>query len=564
MQRLNLVLAQLNFCVGDIKGNVEKIKKTWKDYDHLGNIVVFPELSVSGYPPLDLLTRHQFIKDCHAAINELVSFSRDLNSLAVVGSPFYEDDLYNSLVVVGKGSILGVYYKKHLPNYSVFDERRYFKSGNKPLILRIKDFKVGFSICEDIWYPNGWEREYAKSGCECIVNISASPFYLRKFPHKERLLSTRSQDNLIYTVHLNLVGAQDDLVFDGRSAVFDPEGNLIARLKTFQEDVQVVTIFKERVVSKRLIDTRLREEGKVNIDTVNYEDGRDLKVFVGKLEESFGEEKELYSAITLAIKDYVYKNKFQKVVVGLSGGIDSALVACLAVDALGKENVVAVFMPSMFTSIESKEDTYALANNLDIKLLEFDIQDVYKTYRNTLNSVDFTIADENLQSRIRANILFYLSNRYGYLVLSTSNKSESAVGYSTIYGDMSGGYAPIKDLYKKWVYRLAIYRNSIKPDIPQRILEKAPSAELRPNQKDEDTLPPYSLLDQILELYIEENMDFEDIVNRGFDSDIVKKVIRMVRISEYKRKQAPPGPKLTKRALYGDWRFPITNNYKPY
>ncbi len=556
---LNTTLAQLNFTVADLRGNTEKIKQAWKERDEQSHLVIFPELCVSGYPPLDLLQRYDFIRECHKAVEGLVEFSKDLGSLAVVGTPYYEDDLYNALLVIGRGRVLGKYYKRYLPNYSVFDEKRYFRKGREPLILEVGGFRVGFSVCEDIWHPDGWERFYAKAGCHAVININASPYYMGKYEYREKFLRARAQDNQMYVVYVNLVGAQDDLVFDGRSLVIDPEGRIIARLKAFEEDVQVLSLFKERVISKRMLDARLREWERVDAPCIIHTDGRALKPSEGRLEKNPEVEEELYSAVRLAIKDYTRKNRFERVVLGLSGGVDSALVACLAVDALGKDKVLGVFMPSMFTSKESEEDVWELAKNLGIKLLSVDIREVYQAYRKAHKAQDFTVADENLQARIRANILFYLSNRDGYLVLSTSNKSESAVGYTTIYGDMSGGYAPIKDLYKTWVYRLAHHRNSIKPDIPQRILTKPPSAELRPNQRDQDTLPPYELLDRVLELYIEENMGLEELLRAGFDEGIVRRVLKMVKMAEYKRRQSPPGPKLTKRALYGDWRMPITS-----
>ena len=558
---LNLALAQINPLLGSVEANISKIKLISEQAQERAHMVIFPELALCGYPPEDLLLRYDFIERCMLSLEELVEFSKNLSSVLVFGMPYYDGDLYNALVVVAEGKILGVYKKTFLPNYSVFDEKRYFRSGREPLVVEIGGVKVGFSVCEDIWHPDGWERFYALSGCEVLVNINASPYYKGKYEFKENFLRARAQDNIAYVVYVNMVGGQDELVFDGRSMVIDPEGKVIARAKAFEEDLLFVSIEVERVKRKRLLDLRLREKGVDNPSVNAFIPAQEKALCEVRVEVSPKDEEEVYKALLLAIRDYVEKNSFERVVLGLSGGIDSSLVACLAVDALGKDRVVGVFMPSEFTSSESREDVYELSKNLDISLLEYPIKEVYRTYLTLLDSKELSIAEENLQARIRANILFYLSNKYGWLVLSTSNKSESAVGYSTIYGDMAGGFAPIKDLYKTWVYKLARYRNSIKPDIPERVLLKPPTAELRPNQTDQDTLPPYELLDQVLELHIEEGMGLEDIVALGFDRELVKKVLRMVRRAEYKRRQAPIGPKLTKRAFGKDWRMPISGSY---
>ncbi len=558
---LNLALAQINPLLGSVEANISKIKLLSEQAQDIAHMVIFPELALCGYPPEDLLLRYDFIERCMLSLEGLVEFSKNLSSVLVFGMPYYDGDLYNALVVVAEGKILGVYKKTFLPNYSVFDEKRYFRSGKEPLVVEIGGVKVGFSVCEDIWHPDGWERFYALSGCEVLVNINASPYYKGKYEFKENFLRARAQDNIAYVVYVNMVGGQDELVFDGRSMVIDPEGKVIARARAFEEDLLFVSLAVERVKRKRLLDLRLREKGVDNPSVNAFIPTQEKALCEVRVEVSPKDEEEVYKALLLAIRDYVEKNSFERVVLGLSGGIDSSLVACLAVDALGKDRVVGVFMPSEYTSTESKEDVYELAENLQIELLEYAISEIYRTYLETFGSRELTVAEENLQARIRANILFYLSNKYGWLVLSTSNKSESAVGYSTIYGDMAGGFAPIKDLYKTWVYKLARYRNSIKPDIPERVLLKPPTAELRPNQTDQDTLPPYELLDKVLELHIEEGMGLEDIVALGFDRELVKKVLRMVRRAEYKRRQAPIGPKLTKRAFGKDWRMPISGSY---
>ncbi|RMH80882.1 MAG: NAD+ synthase [Acidobacteria bacterium] len=558
---LNLAIAQINPIVGDIQNNLRKIKESWKSTAKASHLVVFPELSLCGYPPEDLLLRLDFLKECEKGIEELKTFSLEVApSMAVVGATCYQGDLYNSLFLIGFGKVLGVYHKTFLPNYSVFDEKRYFRKGEKPLILDLGFAKVGFSVCEDIWHPDGWERFYALAGCEVLININASPYYEGKYAFKESFLKARAEDNLSYVVYANLVGAQDELVFDGRSLVIDPEGKVLARAKAFEEDLLTLSLDVKRVRRKRLLDIRLRERESPRAEVVTVSPW-ELQRLEGRIEESPEGEEELYRALTLAIRDYTEKNFFKRAVLGLSGGIDSSLVACLAVDALGKERVVGVFMPSEFTSRESYEDVVELSKNLGIELLEYPIRDLYHTYLETLSSKDLTVAEENLQARIRANLLFYLSNKHNWLVLATSNKSEVSVGYTTIYGDMAGGFAPIKDIYKTRVYRLASYRNSIKPDIPKRVFERPPTAELRPGQTDQDTLPPYKLLDRMLELHIEEGYGHEELLMEGFDEKMVKRVLKMVKNAEYKRRQAPVGPKVTRRAFGRDWRMPITGRW---
>ncbi|MCS7196615.1 MAG: NAD+ synthase [Aquificaceae bacterium] len=558
---VNLTLAQINPHVGNLRYNLKRIKESWSLAEETSQMVIFPELALSGYPPEDLLLRLDFIKACHKALEELLDFSLRMRSTAVLGMPYYEGDLYNALLVIGSGRVRALYKKTFLPNYSVFDEKRYFRAGEEPLVAELCGVKFGFSLCEDIWHPDGWERNYALGGCEVLININASPYHRDKYEFKENFLKARAEDNIVYLVYVNLVGGQDELVFDGRSLVISPEGKVLARAKAFEEDILSVSLDVEAIRRRRLLDLRLRERRAQEVKRVYLPCLQKCSPTEARLERVLEGEEELHRAITLSLEDYARKNGFEKVVLGLSGGVDSSLVACLAVDALGNERVVGVFMPSEFTSEESKEDVYLLVKNLRIELLEYPIIGVYRTFLETLSSDGLGVAEENLQARIRANILFYLSNRYGWLVLSTSNKSESAVGYTTIYGDMAGGFAPIKDLYKTQVYRLAKYRNDLKRDIPERVLLRPPSAELRPGQKDQDTLPPYDILDLLLELYLEEGLGFEGLVEKGFEEEVVRKVIEMVKRAEYKRKQAPPGPKLTKRAFGKDWRMPISNGF---
>jgi NAD+ synthase (glutamine-hydrolysing) len=470
MEFINISIAQLNFRVGDLEGNLKKIADAWASQDHLTHLVVFPELALTGYPPQDLLHSIGFLKECKKKLEDLIDFSKRLNSLAVVGIPYYEGDLYNSLVLIGRGKLLGVYHKTFLPNYSVFDEKRYFRKGEKPLMVSLNGVKLGFSVCEDIWHPDGWERLYALCGAEVLININASPYYVGKYQFKESFLKARAQDNLAYVVYANLVGGQDDLVFDGRSLIIDPEGRLIFRASAFKEMVKTVSLPLEKVKSKRLMDIRLREKRVDCSSFLELQDERGLPYLEGSVERGLEEEEEIYRALELGLRDYFLKSGFKKAVVGISGGIDSALTACLGVDALGKENVVGVFMPSPFTSEESKKYAFELADNLGIELLVYPIDEVFNTYGKLFESKEISLAEENLQARIRANILFYLSNKHHWLVLSTSNKSESAVGYTTIYGDMAGGFAPIKDVYKTMVYRLARYRNSINQIYPRECL----------------------------------------------------------------------------------------------
>ncbi len=564
MHLLNITLAQINPVLGDLSKNVEKIKDLWEKSDKNSHIIIFPEFAICGYPPEDLLLRTEFILECEKALKRLIEFSKKLESVAIIGMPYYENDLFNALVLIYKGEIIGKYYKCFLPNYSVFDEKRYFKKGDKALLLDLNGIKIGFSICEDIWYPDGWERVYASLGAEVLISINASPYHIGKYQFKENFLKARAEDNLCFLAYVNMTGAQDELVFDGRSIIIDPEGNIITRLKAFEEDVKIVTIDTRKVKKKRLLDIRLREifYQKSNIELVKLRVKEKVsKRFEGIIEKNLKEKEEIYRAIITGIKDYVKKNGFKKVVLGLSGGIDSSLVACMAVDALGKENVIGVFMPSEFTSKESKEDVEELVKNLKIPLYVYPINEIFEVFRRSLGCTEFTVADENLQARIRANILFYLSNKLGALVLSTSNKSETAVGYTTIYGDMAGGFAPLKDVYKTWVYELAKYRNSTKPTIPERIFKKPPTAELKPDQTDQDTLPPYEILDKILYLFLEKGFSKDEIIETGINEKIVEKVFKMIKISEFKRKQAPIGPKVTSRAFGKDWRMPVTSKF---
>ncbi len=564
---INVALAQINTTVGDIEGNVKKITEFAREASNKAHIVAFPELAVSGYSPEDLLLRKSFIEDCMEGVREIARRTDKLDTLLVVGTPYYDGEVRNSAVLIYKGKILGIYHKNFLPNYSVFDEKRYFLEGRDNLLISLNGTLVGFSICEDIWYPDGPDRLSALMGAKIIININASPFHTGKHHFREGFVRARAQDNLCYVVYVNLVGGNDELVFDGRSMVIDPLGNIVARAKAFEEDLLIVSVDPGKAERRRLLDLRLRNGGELppqeDVEQIVVGDKEEVQ---NRAEASPVDEEEIYRALVLGLGDYVRKTGYKKVVVGLSGGIDSSLCACLAVDALGKESVLGVFMPSRFTSEESFRDARELAKNLGIEFHTIPIDEVYTSYHKEMvpvyGNLEFSTADENLQARIRANILFYISNRFGHLVVSTSNKSESATGYTTIYGDMAGGFAPLKDVYKTQIYRLARYRNGLSADIPDRVFEKKPTAELRPGQTDQDTLPPYEILDEILRLYLEECISPADIVKRGFETETVAMVVEMVRKAEYKRKQAPVGIKITPRAFGKDWRMPVVNRYE--
>lgn len=577
MPTIRLALAQVNPTVGDLEGNTKMVLE-WieKARKYEADIVAFPELVITGYPPEDLLLKPHFVKDNMEWIEWL---SKKVKSTtAIVGFVEFADDNYNAAAVIKDGKLVTTYRKMFLPNYSVFDEQRYFKAGNDPLVINLDSVKIGINICEDIWYPNGPTLSQAlEADAELIVNISASPYHMGKRYVMEKVLATRAFDNEVFVASVNLVGAQDELVFDGNSMVFDPEGRIIARGKSFEEDLILVDINTEEVLRKRLHDPRrrkekeryklLRGEGNVKIVNLQAEIKRDKPELPKRDITPPHPLEEIYKALVVGVRNYVRKNGFSKVVLGLSGGIDSSLTATIAVDALGSENVIGVRMPSPFTSKESMEDSEELAKNLGIKLITIPIGDIFESYKRTLSEVfadlPEDVTEENIQARIRGNILMALSNKYGWLVLTTGNKSEMSVGYATLYGDMAGGFAVIKDVPKTLVYELARYRNRRGPGspIPERVFRKPPSAELRPNQRDEDDLPPYQVLDPILKAYIEEDKCFEEIVAMGFEPEIVCRVIRMVDKNEYKRRQAPPGIKITPRAFGKERRLPITNKY---
>ncbi|MFQ6042570.1 MAG: NAD+ synthase [Candidatus Poribacteria bacterium] len=577
MRTLRIAMAQVNTSVGDLEGNTRKILAFINRSRGIGaELVTFPELSITGYPPEDLLLKPTFIDANLACLQEIVDASQDIT--VVVGFVDAVDDIYNAAAVIHNRKLESVYHKSFLPNYGVFDENRYFQAGMEPLVFTINDVTVGVNICEDIWYPQGpMNIEALAGGAEVIVNISASPYHAGKGELRKRMLATRAADNVVIVAFNNLVGGQDELVFDGNGMIFSQNGELIALGKQFEEDLIVADLDIDAVFRRRLHDPRHRKEKlesmksdvsvkKIELPSPPLEGiNRNKNPLPLREISSMSHLEEIYNALVLGTRDYVRKNGFEKVLIGLSGGIDSSLTATIAVDALSKENVIGVTMPSQYSSQETKSDAGRLAGNLDIRLITIPIIDVFESYLHSFSEVfeglERDITEENIQARIRGNILMALSNKFGWLVLTTGNKSEMSVGYCTLYGDMAGGFAVIKDVPKTLVYDLSEYRNSIAEDelIPQSVIERAPSAELRPDQKDVDSLPPYEILDPILQAYVEEDRSLSEIVQMGFDEAVVKRVILLVDRNEYKRRQGPPGIKITPRAFGKDRRLPITN-----
>ncbi len=579
MRRLRLALAQINPTVGDLEGNFKKIVAYVKKAAKLGaDIVAFPEMVIPGYPPEDLLLKPEFIDDNLDYLQKLLPYSKDIT--IIVGFVDRQDDIFNAAGVLHRGVLAGVYHKHFLPNYGVFDEDRYFQAGTELPVFLFQDVRLGINICEDIWYPGGPTRDQALYGnAEIVINISASPYVVGKGENRFRMMAVRAEDNDVIVAYVNLVGGQDELVFDGNSFIISEEGDLIAHAPPFQESLIVADLHPDNVFNRRLHDPRRRKEklfipeDKIirHIPLPNRPTSGKSKPAIQTLRAEFPEKTaEVYEALKLGLRDYVQKNRFHKVLLGISGGIDSALVATIAVDALGKDNVIGVLMPSEFTSRQSLKDARQLVQNLGVQHYEIPITPLYRAFLEQLQpylkDLPMDITEENLQARIRGNLLMALSNKFGWLVLSTGNKSEISVGYCTLYGDMVGGFSVIKDVPKTLVYELARYRNRLagRALIPESILSKPPSAELRPGQKDTDALPPYELLDPIVEAYVERDLSYEEIISQGFDPRTVQQVIRLVDGSEYKRRQGAPGIKITHRAFGKDRRFPITNRYNPF
>jgi len=562
-----VAIAQVNCTVGDLKGNYTRMIEFIKRASELGvDIITFPELAITGYPPEDLLLKPKFIEDNLEALRELAKAVHD--TVAIVGFVDRIDrDIYNGASIIYNGKIKGIYHKALLPNYGVFDEKRYFKPGNEALVFRFGQLTFGVNICEDIWHSEGPTSIQALSGAKLILNINASPYHVGKIKLREEIVRSQARDNKVFILYTNMVGGQDELVFDGQSMVVDANGEVIARALAFREDLLVVDLPDEALMQAGLKRSEDGIKRTNNMIAIARERLHKKKVPISRGEtRPLKPVAEVYEALVLGLCDYVSKNGFQKVVIGLSGGIDSSIVATLAVDALGKENVIGVFMPSRYTSKESEIDAIKLAENLSISMLDIPVDRIYRAYLSAFEpffgGLREDITEENIQARIRGNILMALSNKFGWLVLTTGNKSEMSVGYATLYGDMAGGFAVIKDVPKTLVYKLAIHRNTSNPVIPERVLIKEPTAELKPDQKDKDTLPPYDALDPILKAYIEEDRNLEEIVSFTKQRETVDKVLSMVDKSEYKRRQSSPGIKITPKAFGRDRRMPITNKYR--
>jgi NAD+ synthase (glutamine-hydrolysing) len=559
--------AQINSIVGDLKGNCAKILHYTEKARAAGvDIVAFPELALTGYPPEDLLLKTGFIDDNLKRLQELAGQVLDIT--AIIGFVDRQKRrLFNAAAILHEGRVQGIYHKELLPNYGVFDEKRYFSAGSRPLIFRLNGVTFGVSICEDIWHKGGPAKLMAESGAGLIFNINASPYHAGKIILREEAVREKVREGNFSICYANLIGGQDELVFDGQSFVMDKKGAIVSRAEAFREDLLMVDI----PVAELRRETEKKSPPEEN-KRVHYISLSSKGTWKEKMPlpisrtNTLDPISEVYEALKLGLHDYVVKNGFKKTVIGLSGGIDSAIVAVLAADALGKENVKVVFMPSRYTSRESAEDASALARNLGIELLEAPIDDIYRAYLSTLGAffagLKEDITEENIQARIRGNILMALSNKFGWLVLTTGNKSEMSVGYATLYGDMAGGFAVIKDVPKTLVYKLSRYRNTLEAVIPENILTKEPTAELKPGQKDSDSLPVYEDLDRILKSYVEEDKDGGEITIQSMGKVEIDRVLRMVDISEYKRRQSPPGIKITPRAFGKDRRMPITNKYR--
>ncbi len=571
MARLRIALAQINPTVGAIDANLAKIVAAYDQADADGcDIVAFPELAITGYPPEDLVLKPGFVADNKIALHKLAARTR--RCAAVVGFVDSDRDLYNAAAVCANGEVVGTYRKRLLPNYAVFDEARYFTPGdmNDPYELYvIGGVKVGISICEDVWSPTGPLAHQAAGGAELNININGSPFHAGKMAGRERMLATRAADASCALVYVNQVCGQDELVFDGGSMVFDADGTLVARAAQFVEELMIADVEIEPVYRKRLLDPR----GRVTIQPVptllvsEHPVVHDQPV-TPRMASPLSADAELYQAIVLGTGDYVRKNGFSDVVIGLSGGIDSTIVACVAVDALGADHVHGVSMPSRYSSDHSKSDAADLAQKLGIDYHTIAIEPAFSAYlqmtAQTFGDRPADLTEENLQSRIRGTTLMALSNKFGWMVLTTGNKSEMAVGYFTIYGDSVGGYAVIKDVLKTRVYDLCRHVNAVagREIINESVITKPPSAELRPDQRDDQSLPPYEVLDPILQLYVEEDRTAGEIIELGHDEALVRRITRLVDVNEYKRRQCPPGVRVSLKAFGKDRRLPITNGYR--
>ena len=596
---LRVALCQSNLIVGDLAGNVAALQRRIREArEQQADVVVFPELSITGYPPEDLLLKPSFVQDATAALGEVAAGTTGI--VACVGVPEFvaaasgaaggggaipaTTGLYNAAAVLADGRVAALYRKHHLPNYAVFDERRYFMPGGESLVIDLDGRRVGVTICEDIWMPGGPAEWAAVNGdAEIVVNLSASPYHQGKGREREELFAARCRDHRCFLAFCNAVGGQDELVFDGHSLVIGPDGTILARGRPFEEDMLVADLDPSVARGRRESDPRWErlppaaataqarapgpDPGRVSVVRLHPAPPRRRPLAPRETMEALSPEAEIYGALALGTADYIRKNGFPGAVLGLSGGIDSALALTIAADAIGPEAVTAVSMPSRYTAGMNRDDAAILARRLGTRFLELPIEDLAATYGAALAEpfagTEPNVAEENLQARIRGNLLMALSNKFGWLVLTTGNKSEMSVGYATLYGDMAGGFAVLKDVLKTWVYRLAVWRNREGEVIPRRIIDKPPTAELRDNQRDSDSLPPYEVLDGILEAYVEEDRGPAGIEALGFARDTVERVVQLVDRAEYKRRQAPPGVRISTRAFGKDRRLPITNRYVP-
>lgn len=573
MRRVRLTLAQLDPTLGDFEGNVLKVKQAIDHAESMqSDLLLLPELFITGYPPEDLIFRLSFLEANRRALDEVARYTEKKKVICIVGFIDFDEDVYNAAAVIHDGKIRGIYRKIFLPNYSVFDEKRYFHPGQKLMILKLGSIKVGLTVCEDIWSPaEPLATLVSGNGVQLILNISASPYCIEKAKLREKYVSAKAYEHHVAIAYCNMVGGQDELVFDGASFVCDANGELLARAKLFEEDLLTVDVDLDENLRVNLIDPRRRYMRVENYpaEVIEFEEPTVKKEQLeSTISQLYEREQEIFTALVTGLRDYVKKNGFKKAILGLSGGMDSSLVAVIAVEALGAENVKGVLMPSIYTSRESVEDASQLASNLGIETFTLPINEVFREYLQTLKPVfsdkPADTTEENIQARIRGNYLMALSNKFGWLVLTTGNKSEIATGYCTLYGDTAGGFAVIKDVYKTDVYKIARWYNQSKGSqiIPERVFIKLPTAELKPGQFDQEKLPPYEILDGILRLYVEEGLDAKEIVERGYDSKMVLNVLQMINMSEYKRKQAPIGIKVSKRAFGKDWRMPLTNKFK--
>ena len=575
MQTLRVALAQIDTTVGDLAGNSARILEAARRAAEAGaDLVAFPELALTGYPPEDLLLRRPFIEDATRALHELADAARDLPPL-IVGCIEFHHHLYNAAAVLHGGRVAGMYRKHFLPNYGVFDEDRYFQPGDESPVFVIGGVEVGVTICEDAWYPGGPMREQALAGATVIVNINASPFHFGKAGSRETMLATRASDHGVVLCYVNQVGGQDELVFDGNSLVVGPRGEVLARGASMVEDLVILDLPVDEAVQAQLHDPRLRRERvgqrppeAIRVTEAAAPASTPRPALPAPRLEVAEPLAEVYNALVLGTRDYLQKTGFTNALVALSGGVDSAIVGAIAVDALGAEHVRGISMPSRYSSEGSISDARALAEMLGIQLVTLPIEGMHAAALDTLarefEDTQAGVAEENVQPRIRGLLTMALSNKTGAIVLTTGNKSEYACGYATLYGDMVGGFAVIKDVPKTLVWELARYRNTLGAVIPVNSITKPPSAELRPNQLDSDSLPAYEVLDPIIEAYVEDDLSLEAIVARGNDEATVKRVIDMVNRNEYKRRPAPPGVKITSRAFGRDRRLPLASRYRGY